>query len=117
MGTAFRDEFNLPDVESKQGLDLLDAKFGGQGAGISQQIKKGNVLFAFPIVDLMSQSDLIQAYKALQGEAKTYTTGDGQKISMATSTRNGASSASSSTAGVCRVTACRSFRAAVSWAS
>ena len=33
---------------------------GGQGAGISQQIKKGNVLFAFPIVDLMSQSDLIQ---------------------------------------------------------
>lgn len=33
---------------------------GGQGAGISQQIKKGNVLFAFPIIDLMSQSDLIQ---------------------------------------------------------
>ncbi len=36
-----------------------------------------------------TQTDLIQAYKALQGEAKTYTTGDGQKISMATSTRNG----------------------------
>ncbi|MBX7199521.1 MAG: hypothetical protein K1X51_09100 [Rhodospirillaceae bacterium] len=36
-----------------------------------------------------TQSDLIQAYKGLQGEAKTYTTADGQKINMATSTRNG----------------------------
>jgi RND superfamily putative drug exporter len=32
-GSAFRDEFNLPDVESKQGLDILDDNFGGQGAG------------------------------------------------------------------------------------
>jgi len=36
-----------------------------------------------------TQSDLIQAYKGLQGEAKTYTTGAGQKIDMTTSTRNG----------------------------
>lgn len=36
-----------------------------------------------------TQSDLIQAYKGLQGEAATYTTADGQKISKATSTRNG----------------------------
>ncbi|HUP72457.1 MAG TPA: MMPL family transporter [Acidimicrobiales bacterium] len=34
VGSAFRDEFNLPDVESKTGLDILDAEFGGQGSGI-----------------------------------------------------------------------------------
>ncbi|HEX8804598.1 MAG TPA: MMPL family transporter, partial [Acidimicrobiales bacterium] len=32
-GNAFRDEFNLPDVESKRGFDILDAEFGGQGTG------------------------------------------------------------------------------------
>ncbi|MGD9703183.1 MAG: MMPL family transporter [Acidimicrobiia bacterium] len=34
IGDAFRDEFNLPDVESKVGFDILDAEFGGQGTGI-----------------------------------------------------------------------------------
>jgi putative drug exporter of the RND superfamily len=34
VGGAFRDEFNLPDVESKRGFDILDAEFGGQGTGI-----------------------------------------------------------------------------------
>ncbi|MGH2686841.1 MAG: MMPL family transporter, partial [Actinomycetota bacterium] len=34
VGSGFRDEFNLPDVESKQGFDILDAEFGGQGTGI-----------------------------------------------------------------------------------
>ncbi len=33
VGTAFRDEFNLPDVESKTGFDILDAEFGGLGTG------------------------------------------------------------------------------------
>ena len=33
VGTGFRDEFNLPDVESKTGFDILDASFGGQGTG------------------------------------------------------------------------------------
>jgi RND superfamily putative drug exporter len=33
-GSAFRDEFNLPDVESKDGFDILDEEFGGQGTGI-----------------------------------------------------------------------------------
>jgi pilus assembly protein CpaB len=33
---------------------------GSQGATISQQIPAGKVLFAFPIVDLMSRSDLIR---------------------------------------------------------
>jgi putative drug exporter of the RND superfamily len=32
-GNAFRDEFNLPDVESKTGFDILDDNFGGQGTG------------------------------------------------------------------------------------
>ncbi|MGH9032639.1 MAG: MMPL family transporter, partial [Acidimicrobiia bacterium] len=32
-GGAFRDEFNLPDVESKDGFDILDENFGGQGTG------------------------------------------------------------------------------------
>ncbi len=34
IGSAFREEFNLPDVESKTGFDILDAEFGGQGTGI-----------------------------------------------------------------------------------
>ncbi len=34
VGGAFRDEFNLPDVESKQGFDILDENFGGQGTGM-----------------------------------------------------------------------------------
>ena len=32
-GSAFRDEFTLPDVESKTGFDILDERFGGQGTG------------------------------------------------------------------------------------
>ena len=32
-GSAFRDDFNLPDVESKRGFDILDERFGGQGTG------------------------------------------------------------------------------------
>jgi putative drug exporter of the RND superfamily len=34
VGNAFRDEFNLPDVESKTGFDILDNNFGGQGTGV-----------------------------------------------------------------------------------
>jgi RND superfamily putative drug exporter len=33
-GSEFRDEFNLPNVESKHGFDILDEHFGGQGTGI-----------------------------------------------------------------------------------
>jgi len=44
-----------------QGETFHTSQFlGGEGSSISQQIKKGNVLFAFPIVDLMSQSDIIK---------------------------------------------------------
>jgi len=37
-----------------------DQFLGGQGASMSQQIKQGMVLFAFPIMDLMSQSDVVR---------------------------------------------------------
>src|SRR5690606_30282290 len=40
---AFRDEFNLPDVESKRGFDILDEEFGGQGTGIV-----GTIVFRAP---------------------------------------------------------------------
>ncbi|HEX6310669.1 MAG TPA: MMPL family transporter [Acidimicrobiia bacterium] len=33
VGGSFRDEFNLPDVESKAGFDILDDEFGGEGTG------------------------------------------------------------------------------------
>jgi len=33
---------------------------GGQGSSISQQIKKGYVLFAFPVEDLMTKTDVIK---------------------------------------------------------
>jgi RND superfamily putative drug exporter len=33
VGTGYRSDFTLPDVESKRGIDILDAEFEGQGAG------------------------------------------------------------------------------------
>jgi putative drug exporter of the RND superfamily len=40
VGSGYRSDFTLPDVESKRGIDLLDAQFGGQGAG-----QVGNIVF------------------------------------------------------------------------
>ena len=40
VGSNYRSDFTLPDVESKRGIDLLDAEFGGQGAG-----QVGNIVF------------------------------------------------------------------------
>jgi RND superfamily putative drug exporter len=34
VGSGFRDEFDLPDSESKTGFDILDANFGGLGTGV-----------------------------------------------------------------------------------
>ncbi len=43
-----------------QGETFQPSQFlGSQGGTLSQQIKPGNVLFAFPIVDLMSKSNLL----------------------------------------------------------
>jgi RND superfamily putative drug exporter len=38
LGSNFKSEFNLPNVESKHGMDLLKADFGGQGAGTAGTI-------------------------------------------------------------------------------
>ena len=38
VGTAFQDEFNLPNVESKKGFDILEEHFGGQGTGVTGTI-------------------------------------------------------------------------------
>jgi putative drug exporter of the RND superfamily len=40
VGSGYRSDFTLPDVESKRGIDLLDDQFGGQGAG-----QVGNIVF------------------------------------------------------------------------
>ena len=40
VGSNFRSEFDLPDVESRAGFDLLQESFGGQGAG-----EVGNLVF------------------------------------------------------------------------
>jgi RND superfamily putative drug exporter len=42
-GNAFRDEFNLPDVESREGFDILDENFGGEGTGAN-----GTIVFQAP---------------------------------------------------------------------
>jgi RND superfamily putative drug exporter len=38
VGDAFRDEFNLPDSESRTGFDILDEHYGGEGTGITGTI-------------------------------------------------------------------------------
>jgi len=40
VGSAYRSDFTLPDVESTRGIDLLDEEFEGQGAG-----EVGNIVF------------------------------------------------------------------------
>jgi putative drug exporter of the RND superfamily len=40
VGSGYRSDFTLPDVESKRGIDLLDDRFGGEGAG-----QVGNIVF------------------------------------------------------------------------
>jgi len=38
VGSGYRNDFTLPDVESKRGVDLLDDEFGGRGAGVTGSI-------------------------------------------------------------------------------
>jgi RND superfamily putative drug exporter len=40
VGSGYRSDFTLPDVESKRGIDILDDRFGGEGAG-----QVGNIVF------------------------------------------------------------------------
>jgi len=38
VGTESRSEFELPDVESRRGTDILEANFGGMGSGVNGTI-------------------------------------------------------------------------------
>jgi RND superfamily putative drug exporter len=38
VGAAYKNQGSLPNVESKRGLDILDARFGGQGTGLTGTI-------------------------------------------------------------------------------
>jgi RND superfamily putative drug exporter len=38
VGNSFRDKFDLPDSDSKTGVDILDRDFGGQGTGATGTI-------------------------------------------------------------------------------
>ena len=38
LGNNFRDQFDLPDSDSKTGFDILDRDFGGKGAGVTGTI-------------------------------------------------------------------------------
>jgi putative drug exporter of the RND superfamily len=69
-GSAFRDEFSLPDVESKDGFDILEEEFGGQGTGMT-----GTVVFRAeqgvedPTVRAMMQ-DLFAVVDDIDGVAR-----------------------------------------------
>ena len=82
IGTSFKDEFTLPDVESRTGFDILDTAFGGQGTGITGSI----VLRAEQGVD---DPEVRQAMEAFFAEldarpdlavASPYAEGAGQQI-------------------------------------
>jgi putative drug exporter of the RND superfamily len=60
VGSGYRSDFTLPDVESKRGIDLLDDRFGGQGAG-----QVGNIVFQAALgVDDPPIRQAIEAYLA-----------------------------------------------------
>jgi RND superfamily putative drug exporter len=63
-GDGFRDEFNLPDVESKRGFDVLDENFDGQGTGIV-----GTIVFSAE--QGVDDPEVQQAMEALFDEVAT----------------------------------------------
>ncbi|MCI0344097.1 MAG: MMPL family transporter, partial [Chloroflexi bacterium] len=84
VGSGFRDEFNLPDVESKTGFDILDENFGGRGTGIVGTI-------VFQADQGVDDPEVREALSALFAEVATiedvvqvespYAGGGGQQIS------------------------------------
>ena len=82
VGSGFKSEFNLPDVESKHGMDILKAKFEGDGAGSSGTI-------VFQSKDGFDDAEKAQLQTFLNGVAKVDSTtvqspfgpGGGQQIS------------------------------------
>ena len=66
IGNGFRDEFNLPDSDSKTGFDLLDRDFGGQGTGIT-----GTIVFRAD--QSVTDAEVKPAMEALFAEVATIT--------------------------------------------
>jgi len=60
VGSGYRSDFTLPDVESRRGIDILDEQFDGQGAG---QI--GNIVFEADVgVDAPEVRAVIESFLA-----------------------------------------------------
>ncbi len=84
VGSGFRDEFNLPDVESKRGFDILDDEFGGQGTG-----QVGTIVFRAeqgvddPVVRSAVQGlfDRVTAIEEVTGVVSPYTEEGTRQIS------------------------------------
>jgi RND superfamily putative drug exporter len=84
-GDAFRSEFNLPNVESKHGFDVLDAKFGGQGTG-----NVGTIVFeaAQGVHDPEVQAGMTKVFERLERTKDVvrvespYAEGGGQLVSQ-----------------------------------
>ena len=59
IGTQFRTEFNLPNVESRAGLDLLEKEFGGGAGGQS-----GTIVFQseLPVTDPAVQKPMTELF-------------------------------------------------------
>lgn len=85
VGNLNPDDLSPNQIEYRSNLGTGSTTLTGTYIGTDFRIKANDGTVWVPD----TQTDLIQAYKALQGEAMTYTTADGQKINRATSTRNG----------------------------
>lgn len=85
VGNLNPEDLSPNQVEYRNNLGTGTTTLTGTYIGTDFRIKANDGTVWVPD----TQTDLIQAYKALQGEAMTYTTSDGQKINRATSTRNG----------------------------
>jgi hypothetical protein len=59
VGGAFRDEFNLPDVESKKGFEMLDRGFSGEGTGMVGTIARKASHIRLPSADGTSKVRLM----------------------------------------------------------
>ena len=65
VGSKTRTEFSLPDVESRQGIEILDDHFGGQGAGWAGSI-------VFQSARGVDHPEIASAMSALFDEVDTF---------------------------------------------
>ena len=86
VGSGYRSDFTLPDVESKRGVDILDEQFGGQGGG-----QVGNIVFEAdegvedPEVRRVIEPFLaeVAAIEGVQSLSSPYTPGNERQVSSA----------------------------------